>query len=39
VLLTEEDFYDLAAEYLANAAAENVKVAEIFFDAQGHIAR
>jgi hypothetical protein len=39
VLVTEEDFYELGRDYLARAAAENVRAAEVFLDAQGHIAR
>jgi len=39
VLLQEQDFYDLAMAYLARAAAENVRHAEIFFDPQGHTGR
>ena len=39
VLLTEEDFRDLAAAYLDRAAADNVVHAEIFFDPQTHTAR
>lgn len=39
VLLTEADFYDLTAAYLARAAADNVRHVEIFFDPQGHTAR
>jgi len=39
VLLTEQDFYDLAWAYLARARADNVRHAEIFFDPQGHTAR
>jgi adenosine deaminase len=38
-LVTEEDFYELARDYLARAAAENVRGAEVFLDAQGHMAR
>jgi adenosine deaminase len=39
VLLTEQDFYDMTAAYLARAAADNVRHAEIFFDPQTHTAR
>jgi adenosine deaminase len=39
VLKTERDFHDLAAAYLAKAAADGVKRAEIFFDPQTHTAR
>ena len=39
VLLTEQDFYDLTAAYLARAAADTVRHVEIFFDPQGHTAR
>ncbi len=39
VLQTEQDFYDLAHAYLAQAATENVVHAEIFFDPQTHTAR
>jgi adenosine deaminase len=39
VLLTEDDFRDLAAAYLDRAAADNVVHAEIFFDPQTHTAR
>jgi adenine deaminase len=39
VLRTAEDFHDLAAAYLARAAAESVVRAEIFFDPQTHTAR
>jgi adenine deaminase len=39
VLLTEQDFHDLTAAYLARAAADNVSHVEIFFDPQGHTAR
>jgi adenosine deaminase len=39
VLLTEQDFYDMTAAYLARAAADNVRRAEIFFDPQTHTAR
>ena len=39
VLRQEQDFYDLAMAYLARAAAENVRHAEIFFDPQTHTDR
>ncbi|WP_369186765.1 adenosine deaminase [Streptomyces sp. R08] len=39
VLCTEQDFEDLANAYLARAAAQGVRHAEIFFDPQAHIAR
>jgi adenosine deaminase len=39
VLLTEQDFYDLAMAYLRKANAQNVRHAEIFFDPQGHTSR
>ena len=39
VLLTEQDFYDLATAYLAKAHSQNVIYAEIFFDPQAHTAR
>lgn len=39
VLRTEADFADLADAYLARAAAQGVRHAEIFFDPQAHIAR
>lgn len=39
VLLTQEDFHDMAWAYLTKAAAENVLHAEIFFDPQTHTAR
>lgn len=39
VLTTEQDFYDLAWAYLQKAHAQNVKVAEIFFDPQTHTDR
>src|SRR5580693_7251982 len=37
VLQQEQDFYDLAAAYLARAAAAGVRRAEIFFDPQTHL--
>ncbi|MFJ4786250.1 adenosine deaminase [Streptomyces sp. NPDC088794] len=39
VLRTERDFEDLANAYLARAAAQGVRHAEIFFDPQAHLAR
>ncbi|KAI8473965.1 MAG: hypothetical protein J3K34DRAFT_155829 [Monoraphidium minutum] len=39
VLKTEDDFYQLAAAYLARAAAEGVRHAELHFDPQGHMVR
>lgn len=39
VLLTEQDFHDMAQAYLDRAAAENVVHAELFFDPQTHTAR
>ncbi|MFF1399076.1 adenosine deaminase [Streptomyces sp. NPDC058287] len=39
VLRTEEDFEQLADAYLARAAAQGVRHAEIFFDPQAHTAR
>jgi adenosine deaminase len=39
VLRTEADFHELAAAYLARAAAAGVRRAEIFFDPQQHVSR
>jgi adenosine deaminase len=39
VLITEEDFHDLAWAYLQRAAADHVVHAEIFFDPQTHTER
>ncbi|MFD4789435.1 adenosine deaminase [Streptomyces sp. NPDC058459] len=39
VLHTERDFEELADAYLARAAAQGVRHAEIFFDPQAHLAR
>ncbi len=39
VLITEQDFYDLAIAYLRRAHADNVRHVEMFFDPQGHTAR
>jgi adenosine deaminase len=39
VLITEQDFFDLAWAYLARAQADNVRHVEMFFDPQGHTTR
>ncbi len=39
VLITEQDFYDLALAYLERAHANNVRHVEMFFDPQGHTSR
>src|SRR5262245_59978934 len=39
VLITEQDFYDLARAYLERARADNVRHVEMFFDPQGHTSR
>jgi adenosine deaminase len=39
VLLREQDFYDLTWAYLARAAGQGVRHAEVFFDPQTHIDR
>src|SRR3954471_20141540 len=39
VLVTSQDFFDLASAYLARAHADNVRHVEMFFDPQGHTAR
>jgi adenosine deaminase len=39
VLITEQDFYDLAFAYLQRACADNVRHVEMFFDPQGHTSR
>lgn len=39
VLLTEQDFFDLAWAYLLRAKADNIIHTEIFFDPQTHTAR
>jgi adenosine deaminase len=39
VLITEQDFYDLATAYLQRARADNVRHVEMFFDPQGHTSR
>ncbi|KAF5617227.1 adenosine deaminase [Fusarium tjaetaba] len=39
VLVTEEDFYDLAMNYFEHVAGMNVRYCESFFDPQGHTRR
>jgi adenine deaminase len=39
VLVTEQDFYDLAWAYLERAHPDNVRHVEMFFDPQGHTSR
>ncbi len=39
VLVTAEDFFDLAYAYLTRAAADGVRHAEMFFDPQAHTGR
>jgi adenosine deaminase len=39
VLITEQDFYDLAFAYLERVHADNVQHVEMFFDPQGHTSR
>ena len=39
VLITEQDFYDMAHAYLVKAVSDNVVHAELFFDPQTHTAR
>ena len=39
VLITEQDFFDLALAYLERAQADNVRHVEMFFDPQGHTSR
>jgi len=39
VLLTEQDFYDLAMAYFRKARSQNVVYAEVFFDPQAHASR
>jgi adenine deaminase len=39
VLLTEQDFYDLAMDYLTKAASQHVRYVEMFFDPQAHTGR
>lgn len=39
VLRTEQDFYDLTWAYLTNAATQNIRHVELFFDPQAHLSR
>src|SRR6202022_278155 len=39
VLITSQDFFDLAWAYLTRAHADNVRHVEMFFDPQGHTGR
>src|SRR5258708_28686320 len=39
VLITEQDFYDLAFAYLERPRADNVRHVQMFFDPQGHTSR
>lgn len=39
VLLTEQDFYDLAMAYFKKARSQNVVYCEVFFDPQAHTSR
>jgi len=39
VLVTEQDFADLALAYLTKAASQNVRYVEMFFDPQAHTSR
>ncbi len=39
VLLTQQDFYDLAMAYFRKARSQNVVYAEVFFDPQAHTSR
>src|ERR1700730_16986 len=39
VLITGQDFYDLAWAYLERAHADNIRHVEMFFDPQGHTSR
>lgn len=39
VLLTEQDFYELAMAYFRKAASQNVVYVEVFFDPQAHTSR
>src|SRR6478672_2069104 len=39
VLVTADDFYDLAYAYLTKAASQGVRHAEMFFDPQAHTSR
>lgn len=38
-LVTERDFYELTAAYLARAREQNIRHCEIFFDPQAHVRR
>lgn len=39
VLITEQDFYELAMEYFEKAARDGCLHSEVFFDPQGHVER
>ena len=39
VLLTRQDFHDLAMAYFRKASSQNVRYAEVFFDPQAHTSR
>ena len=39
VLLTEDDFYEMTAEYVKNAVSNGIIHSEIFFDPQSHTSR
>lgn len=39
VLMTKEDYFELAMNYFERAAAMNVRYVEVFFDPQGHTRR
>ncbi len=39
VLITEQDFYDLAWAYFQKAAKQNIRHVEMFFDPQAHLQR
>src|SRR6266478_6783747 len=39
VLITEQDFHDLAAAYFAKVHAQGLRHVEMFFDPQGHLSR
>lgn len=39
VLITEDDFYDLAMEYFKRASDDGCLHSEVFFDPQGHVER
>ena len=39
ILLTEDDFYDLASAYFSRVAAQHVVYVEMFFDPQAHTSR